>query len=321
MTKFAGGTSTGAGPLGGNPNRPPRTDVTRLPRSTRPLVTVATMLLLASASLLALTPASAGAATTGAATSRALWVWDTSTPQATVDLAVAQGVDLLYAAVPPHVDTSPQLAQLQALSAGARAAGLRVDALGGDPGWVDNPTWVVDSWLRPAMATGLFTGVHVDIEPYGTSAWQTNRATVVKRWLATLDTLRAAAAPASLQADIPFWLDQVPTNGSTLDREVMRRTAGVTVMAYRNTADGPDGTIALSAKVIRAGQDLSVPVRIGQETTYLGSDPTEVKQTFFGQTRTQLEAQLALVSAAYGGSAAFAGLALHDASGYAAMAP
>src|SRR5580765_7985853 len=37
---------------------------------------------------------------------RALWVWDTSDPQATVDLAVATGIGQLYAAVPPHVDSS-----------------------------------------------------------------------------------------------------------------------------------------------------------------------------------------------------------------------
>ena len=82
-----------------------------------------------------------------------------------------------------------------------------------------------------------------------------------------------------------------------------------------------DGTIALSAKAIRAGEDLGVPVRIGQETSYLGDGPTEVKQTFFGQTMTQMEAQLVQVSAAYDASPAFAGLAIHDAASYAVVAP
>jgi hypothetical protein len=252
---------------------------------------------------------------------RAMWVWDTSTPAETVDLAVAQGIGQLYAAVPPRVGSSPQLHQLQELVQHAAAAGIRVDALGGDPTWVDNQTWVVESWLKPALATGLFTGVHVDIEPYTTSAWQTQRATVVKKWLATLDKLRTAAGGSPMEADIPFWLDEVPANGSTLDREVMRRTAGVTVMAYRNLAGGDDGTIALAAPAVQAGAALGKPVRVGQETTYLGSDPTAVKQTFFGQTRSQMETQLAAVATAYATSSAFAGLAVHDAAGYAAMAP
>jgi hypothetical protein len=253
--------------------------------------------------------------------SRALWVWDTSTPAETVALAQAQGIDQLYAAVPPQVGSSPQLADLQELVALAEAAGLRVDALGGDPGWVDNPTWVVTNWLQPALATGLFTGIHVDIEPYTTAAWRKKRATVVAKYLATLDALRQAAGSTPLEADIPFWLHEVPAGSSTLDREVMARTDGVTVMAYRNTAAGPDGTITLATPAVTAGTALGKPVRIGQETTFLGTDPVAVKQTFFGQTRTAMEVQLAQVGAAFGGQPGFAGLAVHDAAGYAAMAP
>jgi hypothetical protein len=249
-----------------------------------------------------------------------MWVWDTSGPRATVDLAAAQGISQLYAAVPPHVAGSPRLGQLRELSERAAAVGVRVDALGGDPGWIDDPGWVVDSWLVPALATGLFTGVHVDLEPYTTPAWQTSRATVVEQWLATLDLLRSAAGPTPLEADIPFWLEQVPAHGSTLDREVMRRTAGVTVMAYRHTAEGPDGTIALAGNAVRAGAALGCPVRIGQETCYLGSEPAQRKQTFFGRTSTELESQLAAVDRAFATAPTFAGMAIHDSVGYAAMA-
>lgn len=250
------------------------------------------------------------------AAARAMWVWDTSDPQAVVSLATARGIGQLYAAVPPHVDSSPKLAELQELVALADAAGLRVDALGGDPGWVDNPAWVVTNWLQPALASGLFTGVHVDIEPYTTPAWTKNRKAVVKKYLATLDALRTAAAGTPLEADIPFWFDEVAANGSTLDREIMRRTDAVTVMAYRNRADGPDGTIALASAEVAAGAQLGRRVRVGQETNFLGTDPTEVKQTFHGMTLAQMEGQLALVDDAFSTSPAFAGLAIHDALGY-----
>ena len=253
------------------------------------------------------------------AAARAMWVWDTSDPQAVVALATARGIGQLYAAVPPHVDSSPQLAELEQLVALADAVDLRVDALGGDPGWVDDPAWVATNWLEPALATGLFTGVHVDIEPYTTPAWTKNRKAVVKKYLATLDTLRTAAAGTPIEADIPFWFDEVAANGSTLDREIMRRTDAVAVMAYRNRADGPDGTIALASAEVAAGQQLGRPVRIGQETNFLGTGPTEVKQTFHGLTLAQMDAQLALVRDAFAGSSAFAGLAIHDSLGYAAL--
>ncbi|KRE54895.1 hypothetical protein [Phycicoccus sp. Soil748] len=301
------------------------------PRTAHPLRLVAIVALVAILGAVGVTAAGAApvrSTTAAVATSsradrpaapRAMWVWDTSDPESVVALATTRGIGQLYAAVPPNVGTSPQLAQLRRLVELADEAGLRVDALGGDPGWVDNPTWVVNSWLKPALATGLFTGVHVDIEPYTTAAWTTNRKAVVKRYLSTLDTLRTAAGTAPIEADIPFWYDEIAANGSTLDRETIRRTTAVTVMAYRNLADGVDGSIALSANEIQAGADLGRQVRIGQETTFLGTDPTEVKQTFFGQGLTQMESQLSRITAAYAGSPSFAGLAVHDAAGYAAV--
>jgi hypothetical protein len=254
-----------------------------------------------------------------------MWVWDTSTPEATVQFAAAHGVTQLYAAVPPRVGTSPQLAQLTRLVTSALAAGLRVDALGGDPGWVDHPARVVRTWLRPALATGLFTGVHVDVEPWTTPAWSTRRDTVVKRYLAMLDALSVATGGAPLEADIPFWFDGVPGpagapgDRTTLVREVLRRVDGVAVMAYRNRATGVDGTIALSANEVAAGTAMRKPVRIGQETNDLGTDPAATRQTFHGFTPAAMEAELALVTTAFSGCGGFAGLAIHDASGWAAI--
>ena len=206
------------------------------------------------------------------AAERAMWVWDTSNPQAVLTLATSRGIGQLYAAVPPHVDRSPKLAELQQLVALADAAGLRVDALGGGPGWVDDPAWVVTNWLQPALATGLFTGVHVDIEPYTTPAWTKHRKAVVKKYLTTLDTLRTAAAGTPIEADIPFWFDEIAANGSTLDREIMRRTDAVAVMAYRNHVDGPDGTIALASAEVAAGAQLGG--RCGSVRRRTSSAPT-----------------------------------------------
>lgn len=255
---------------------------------------------------------------------RAMWVWDTTTPGATVDLAVRTGVDQLFVAVPPNLTTSSRLADITALSQRARAAGIRVDALGGDPGWVDNPTWVVGSWLAPAQRSGLFTGVHVDVEPYTTPAWTSDRAGVVARYLTLLDRLRTAAGSMPLEADIPFWFNTIPAvsssgAASSLDREIMRRTAGVTVMAYRNTASGSDGTLALATPALTAGAALGRPVRIGQETTYLGPTAVDAKQTFHGWTRAAMDTQLAAVDAGARSHRTYAGIAIHDAAGYAVI--
>lgn len=296
--------------------------------TTRLLARLAVVPLLAGLTLLATgwTTSSSARAASGslpqtAASDRAMWVWDVSTPAATVQLAQQARVGQLFVAVPPRLPSSPLLPQVRELSERAAAAGIRVDALGGDPGWVDNPGWVVRNWLKPAMGTGLFTGVHVDIEPWTTTAWQSDRDAVVGRYLSTLDTLVKAAAPAAVEADIPFWFHEVPVGGTTLDRETIRRVAGVSVMAYRDTAAGEDGTIALATPAVTAATDLGRPARIGQETNDLGDGPVAEKQTFFGQTRTELEDRLTEIGTAFSGRAGFAGIAIHDSVGYAALAP
>ena len=315
---------------------------TRRTRGTRPSLLRAVGSLVAAGALsatLTLAPAAAATPRTSPTTAgstavttaptvdtRAMWVWDTSTPTATVDLAVGAGVDQLFVAVPPNVTTSSQLPNIRTLADRARSAGIRVDALGGDPGWVDTPAWVVTNWLKPARSTGLFTGIHIDVEPYSTTAWASDQAKVVTRYLTLLDKLRANAGTSPIEADIPFWFDTVPATASggaasSLDREIMKRTAGVTVMAYRNTAAGPDGTLDISTAALTAGVALGKPVRLGQETTYVGSTATETKQTFYGWTRTDMEAQLTQVGAGATAYASYAGLAIHSASGYAAMAP
>jgi hypothetical protein len=298
------------------------------------LVTGALVLAGAVATLVSTAPAAAAApgagtvTTTGAAVpgARAMWVWDTSTPAATVDLAVKAGIDQLFVAVPPNLASSSQLPNIKALSDRARAAGIRVDALGGDPGWVDNPTWVLTYWLKPAKSSGLFTGIHIDVEPYSTPAWTTDQAAVVSRYLTLLDKLKANAGTYPIEADIPFWFNTIPAvaatgASSTLDREIIKRAAGVTVMSYRSAATGTDGTLDVAGPALAAGAALGKPVRLGQETNYLGASAGDVKQTFYGWTRTAMEAQLAQVTAGASAYRTYAGLAIHDATGYAAMAP
>ena len=251
-----------------------------------------------------------------------MWVWVWREAESVVRLARTRGLDTLFVAVPADLTTSPRLTMVRDLVMQARSAGLRVDALGGDPGWVDDPTWVVDRWLRPALATGLFTGLHVDVEPWTTAAWSTRRSTTVDAYLMLLDRLVSTSGAIPLEIDIPFWFDQIPVGeSSTLDKEAMCRVSAVTLMAYRDTAVGTDGTLAVAAAELASAAVLGKPVRIGQETTSLGLHPSQVKQTFHGQTLTRMNDQLAQVDSGASAYATYAGIAVHDFTGYAAMAP
>lgn len=251
---------------------------------------------------------------------RALYVWHSDDPDATVAFAREHGVTRLLVAVPPDVLTSPGLADLRTLVAGAHAHGIAVDALGGDPAWVDSPAWVIRHWVRPTLATGLFDGLHVDVEPYVTPAWDADRPAAVRRYVAVLTAVARAAGTTPVEADIPFWFDTVAgTRGTRLDAEVMSLVSGVTVMAYRREPTGPDGTLHLASAALAAAQAGGVRVRVGQLTTDLGPAPVDRKQSHAGTSAGEMAAAFAVIESALAGHPAYAGIAVHDVAGWQAL--
>lgn len=253
---------------------------------------------------------------------RVMWVWDQPDPQELVDTAQDRGVSELFLAVPPNVATSGQLPRIQQTISVAHAAGIRVSALGGDAGWVDDPSWAVTNWVTPTLAVAGFDGLHVDVEPYTSPSWNTARDVQVKKFLALLTTIKAKAGPRPVEADVPFWFGTIPSAKKVpLDKAVLSRVDGVSIMAYRHTASGPDGSLGLSAATLRTAGALGKYARVGQETRYLGDDPTLAKQTFHGQTTTQMYAQFALIEQALAGTAGYRGIAVHDHVGWSGLAP
>ena len=257
-----------------------------------------------------------GAPASAAAPVRAMWVWDRPAARSLVAFARDQGVQDLFVAVPAEI--GPALPWYRDLRSRTLAAGIRVHALGGDPGWVDQPGAAL-AWQRGALATGLFDGVHVDVEPWLHPAWDTDRAGVVTRYLDLLAGLNADTA-LPFEADVAFWLDQVAApSGGRLDEAVLARVDAITVMSYRDTATGPDSITGVGAAALDAAARAGKPARLAVETNFLGADPVSQKQTFHGQTRAAMAAVLAAVDAASAGSAAYRGVSVHDRAGWTAM--
>ncbi|UZJ25467.1 hypothetical protein RHODO2019_03050 [Rhodococcus antarcticus] len=256
---------------------------------------------------------------------RGMWVWDEADPVEVVAFALSHRVGRLFLAIPGEVTSSPSvLARAQKTIVAAHAVGIEVDALGGDPGWVDNEGWVLENWLTPALSVG-FDGIHVDIEPYANPSRVTDRAGTTTRYLHLLAALAAMSAEGGrrpVEADVPFWFNTIVDGaGGQLDTAVLARVSSVAIMAYRNTATGPDGTLVLAGPTLNAARSVGKKARIGQETRYLGPSPGEVRQTFFGQTNTQLETQLGVIDSVERTNPAYLGIAVHDHTGWAAISP
>ena len=257
----------------------------------------------------------AGAAATS---KRATWVWTRPAAKTLVSWAAKQKLAELFVYVGPDLATSRDLTWVRSVVAQAHSSGIRVAALGGDTAWIDDPAQAV-AWQRSAVSTGLFDGVHVDLEPWTRGDWDTRRSEVVAGYLDVLAQL-AGATTLPLEADIAFWLHQVPTaSGSPLDEAVMRRVDAVTVLSYRNTATGPDSITDLGAHELATAVAVGIPCRLAVETNYLGADAVSRKQTFYGLGITALTRALATVDGVEAGSAAYNGIAVHDYAGWRAL--
>lgn len=247
---------------------------------------------------------------------RAMWVWDRPPPRSLVSFARDRGVQDLFVAVPADVaDSSGWYRDLRSRT---RSAGIRMHALGGDHAWIDRPAAAL-TWQRNVLGTGLFDGVHLDVEPWQHPAWESDRDAVVAGYLDLLGDLAADTA-LPIEADVAFWLDQVATGaGGRLDEAVLARVDAVTVMSYRDAATGPDSITAVAAAALEGAARAGKPARLAVETSFLGSDPVAAKQTFYGQTRAELAAVLAEVDAATAGQSAYRGVAVHDRAGWTAL--
>lgn len=260
----------------------------------------------------------AGSASAATTSGRAMWVWSKAEPTDVVTFAQSHTVTRLFVAVSPDVATSGDLPRLQQLASSAAAAGIHIDALGGDPTWTNKPSAAL-AWERAVIGTHLFAGVHIDVEPYALAGWSkpASQAKLVTSYLSLLSSMRQAAASGlPLEADIPFWYNTIATGSTTLADGVLARVDAATVMSYRNTATGPNSITDIGSDMLARGAAVGVPVRLAAETNPLSDCPT---CTFAGSSSTTLDAALAVVDQTEAASSAYAGMAIEDYDGWRAL--
>jgi hypothetical protein len=233
---------------------------------------------------------------------RAMWLWEPEAPEAVVAWATANSVTTIFAYYDPRAGVT-QLSRLRALCDGA---GITLDALGGEPTWTTDHATAL-AWARSAAATGLFRGLHVDVEPYLLPSWQEQQAALVPRLLRLLEDLARVGPPVEL--DVPFWLPAVQAGGENLADAVLARVDGITVMSYRNTATGGNSMLGVADDLLRRAGKAAKPARLGAETQALGDCPY---CTFHGGTDSAMRATLSAVDSAAQRYAAFEGIAVHQ---------
>jgi hypothetical protein len=235
-----------------------------------------------------------------------------------LDWARKHDVGELFLGVGLDLSLSGDLPWVRDVVRRARVAGIRVSALGGDPDWVDRHPDAL-AWVRSVVNTGLFDGVHLDVEPWARDDWEVRRPDLVTGYLELLRRV-ADVCPLPLEADIAFWLHEVPSRrGTPLDAAVMRVVDAVTVLSYRNTATGPDSITEVGATALATAKRVGVPCRLAVETRFAGEQPEQRKQTFHGLPPTALESALRTVDRMETSVSSYNGLAVHDLAGWTAL--
>ena len=268
---------------------------------------------LVSAILMAAATAVPGASSAGSAgltampaNTRAMWLWGDDPPAEVIAWAGQRSITEVFVHVAPTVLTDGGLARLQELKALAVARRIKLRALGGDPAWVHNHAAAL-AWQRTVVSTGLFDGIHLDVEPYLIDGWTTDLQATQAAYLKLLDRMRAAST-LSLEADVPFWFGQYRVGRKNLADEVLRRVNSVTVMSYRDTGTGPNSILAVSLDWLARGKAAGKRVRLAAETGPL-ADCRHC--TFHEEGMAALTLELGKVDAATRQTAAFGGIAVH----------
>ncbi len=160
-----------------------------------------------------------------------------------------------------------------------------------------------------------FDGIHFDIEPHLLPNWDDERDNLLLAYLelgrAIVDLRHTSGTEIPIAPDIPFWLDSIVLewegNTRSVAEHLIRLFDSVTLMDYRNVARGSDGIIAHATLEMDIAERAGRRVVVGVET----GDGELAKTSFASLQPVDLERELALTAAAFQGSPAFGGFAIH----------
>ncbi len=268
---------------------------------------------------------------------RAMWVWDAqvivqpSARETLLDFCQSHRIGTLYLSA--YNLKSPMDRAYREFNRQAHRAKLQVHALAGDPRWGKTPyhhiplEWVETVRQFNAGAGGLerFDGIHTDVEVYLLSkSWNEHPAQLLGGYLdlnsKIADLLRADENRLRFSVDIPFWFDDDTSYRILWHGQIKSPTAhvldtvdAVTVMAYRNFAEGPDGTVQLVSLELEYADQVGKKVTIGQETQV---DLFPAYVTFGGTSCAKLHEELEKIAKAVGHRPSFGGFAIHHYESY-----
>jgi hypothetical protein len=251
-----------------------------------------------------------------------MWVWTKPDNQTLINFAVARGVSEIFYFVTSNVNRpGTENSRVADLKGRAATAGIKLDALNGDPSWADNGTGTAEAiiWESNAMGTGFFSGAHFDIEPNPPVGTPRCNSSEANNFALALSAIHANSVSRGwhMEEDVQFGDSGCTSVLSypTLTDAIIANSDEITVMSYRNVAGGGNGMWDI-------GQDALARAHIAGKSARLGAETNNVSPpniTFYGHSLSSMSNVLSQVDALAWGSpsaASYQGIAIEDYAGY-----
>ncbi|MBU5352061.1 hypothetical protein KQI74_07205 [Paenibacillus barcinonensis] len=260
---------------------------------------------------------------------RAAWVWQAQSVKNAGDELLANAAKHKINRLYVNVDMNISKEVYQTFIAKAGREGIAIEALGGDPSWGvegrEGPMLRLASWVHDynkAVEPGeRFDALHLDVKPYVLPAWKEEAKPLVQSWISNMKRVLEQAKQdggIAVHVDLPFWLDSYTVKGSrtaedadneALSHWFIQNVDQVTLLAYRDNAQGSNGIIRLIEQEMEWADASGTLVTVGVNTKPM---PGEEFTSFAGKGSSQLEGALQEVAAAFREHQSYAGSAVHD---------
>lgn len=211
---------------------------------------------------------------------RSAWAWRPrrwrEAPEGLVAEALALGAERLFVSVEIEDGALADEARFSEFVGLARASGIGVAVVEGDPGMALDAGRAVAirrlgalvAYQRRAAGDRRLAGVQYDIEPYLLPGFQAEPEHILRGWASTLDGLSANAAGLDLDLVLPFWLPLHGSAGLVLPT-IGRVAERVTVMAYRTT---PADILTAAQPLLDWSASAARPLHVAVEAGPVGDE-------------------------------------------------
>ncbi|MEK3734908.1 hypothetical protein MKX64_21075 [Paenibacillus sp. FSL M8-0334] len=252
---------------------------------------------------------------------RGTYIWEAEQAvhesQEILEFAREKNLNLLYV----RLDLEQPFSAYSSFVRDAAEAGIEVHALGGHPLWAleENRDRMmrlvhyVKDYNRNVDSLSRFHGIHLDIEPYVLPGWSSHTPDIISQWTSNIDAfVREMRRDSELKSsmDMAAWLDKhaVPGENLSLAKWMISRMDHVSVMAFRDTAEGSNGIVSIAREEIAYADELGKPILLSVE---MKESHEGNHITFYEEGAAYMEEELAKLPGLLQHSSSYSGIVVH----------